>query len=1134
MKKNKKLGGIPRYQLKKLGLIMKLYVLLMIVGMVQVSAATLGQNSKVSLNLKKSTLSKVFDEIEKQSQFNVFYNKEDVNENSMVNIVVTDAGVEKVLDEVLNPEQFKYHIIDQDIIITKRYMDRASAQQQQKLKITGTVTDETGEPLPGVNVFEKDNVTNGTITSIDGTYSIELDNAEAVIVYSFIGFDAQQLNAAGRSEINVTLVSETTGLDEVVVTALGIKREKKALGYAVQDVKSEALTQAGNPDLVSSLQGKVAGVQINQSGGGIGGTSRIEIRGASSLTDNNEPLWIVDGVPFDNGNDRNGGVWGGTSRAGGAFDLNPEDIESVSILKGPNAAALYGERGGNGVIVVTTKKGTKRKGLGISYSGGITFSEAAYMLDLQDKYGQGAEGVYDKNGTSSWGPEMTGQMLESWTGETIPYEAQKDRLKDFTRTGVSHKHNVAFSGGNDDGTFRVSLGKDMMNGIYEGHEVEKTTFDFRGDYDINSWLNIDTKVAYFVTEGNQRPEIGNYSYISYFNTMPMNIRNQDLAPGYDIIAGKHVEKLYTVANANYRNPYFLQAQTQNEDEKNRTFGYVAANLKLTNNLRAKLKYGLDFYQFDAVEGYLFGDNVDSSRPNYNTSQRRFKEENYEFLLSYNKDLSEKFALGLNFGANNMHRYSRTIKATSGKLSSEGDYFLGAGSNINGEESILESEVRSMYGFGQVAYDNMIFLDFTARKDWSSTLTAANADFDNSYFYPSISLSGIVSEMVEMPNWVSFAKVRGSWAQVGKATDPFKTSMSYTLDSWNYGLTRGNVPNVSVVRDLKPEKSTSWEVGADLRFLKSRIGLDFTYYNEETKNQIVPIETAQSGGFEKSLINAGLIINKGFEVMLSTVPVKTNDFKLGLDFNFSRNEGVLDELVDKADSDALKNYNFGQNIWAVEGGKLGDIRGSVYARNDAGQIIVDDKGLPTTAQGDDHVIGNLQADWTGSINLSAEYKGFYMAALVSVQQGGDILSNSEQGATSAGTAERTLANDRISFFVDGVTAEGGVNNELVSAEEYWRQVAKVDEEFLYDASHMKLKEVVFGYNVPKSLISRIPHNPIQSMRVSLVGRNLLYFYKDTPGTVPDASAYSSAYSAQAFDFAPVPATRTYGFSLNIGF
>lgn len=1006
-------------------------------------------------------------------------------------------------------------------------IDDTSTSATQKL-ITGTVTEESGMSLPGVSIVVK-GTTQGTVTDIDGKFEISVPSDASVLSFSFVGMETQEITVGSQSVINVVMRSDALQVEEVVVTALGIKREKKALGYAVQDVKADELTQAGNADLVSSLQGKVAGVQINQSGGGVGGTSRIEIRGASSLSGNNEPLWVVDGVPFDNGNGRDGSIWGGTSRAGGAFDLNPEDIESVSILKGPNAAALYGERGGNGVVLVTTKKGSRGKGLGIDYSGSVTFSEAAYMLDLQDKYGQGSNGEYDKNSTSSWGPEMTGQMLESWTGETIAYEAQKDRLKDFTKTGITQKHNLSFTGGNDEGAYRVSLGKDIMNGIYEDHKVEKLTFDLRADYDINNWLNVDTKVSFFQTEGNERPEIGNYSYVSYFNTMPMNIRNQDLAPGYNMISGQHVEKLYTTANANYRNPYFLQNQTTNYDEKNRTFGYVAANIKINSDLKAKLKYGMDFYQFSAVEGYLFADNVDSSRPNYNPSQSNFKEENYEFLLSYNKDINEDFTIGVNVGANSMKRFSKTLSSTSGRLTSEGDFFLGAGSNINASESINESEVRSIYGFGQVAYKNMVFLDMTARNDWSSTLTASDASYDNSYFYPSLSLSGIVSEMTELPKWVSFAKVRGSWAKVGKATDPYQTSQNYTIGNWNYGLSTGNVSSKQVVQDLKPEISTSWEVGADVRLFNNRLGFDFTYYNEDTKNQILPVPTVQSSGYDLRLINAGLITNKGVELMVSTVPVKSKDLTVGLDFNFAKNKGILEELAE-----GVPEYDFGMGVMGIPGEKLGVIRGSIYNRSEAGEIIVDENGLMTLAQGDDHIIGNIQPDWTGSISLNVDYKGLFFSALVSVQQGGDILSSSEQGATSAGTAERTTENNRMSFFVDGVTADGGVNNVIISAEEYWRQLSKVDEEFLYDASHMKLKELVIGYNIPKSILNKIPHNPVKSVRVSLVGRNLLYFYKHTPGTAPDASAYSTDFAAQAYDFSPVPATRTYGFSLNVGF
>lgn len=995
--------------------------------------------------------------------------------------------------------------------------------------VTGTVTEESGMSLPGVSVIVK-GTTVGTVTDVDGKYEITVDDS-GILVFSFVGMTTQEITVGDQTVIDVVMMADALQVDEVIVTALGIKREKKALGYAVQDVKADVLTQAGNSNLVTSLAGKIAGVQINQSGSGVGGNSRIEIRGVSSLGGDGSPLWVVDGVPFDDGNERDGGIWGGTSRAGGAFDLNPEDIESVSVLKGPNAAALYGERGGNGVVVVTTKKGTRKKGLGITYSGGFTMSEAAYMLDLQEKYGQGSEGVYDKNSASSWGPEMTGQTLESWTGEMIPYEAQKDRLKDFTRTGTTHKHNLAFTGGNESGAYRVSVGKDIMNGIYEDHKVEKLTFDLRADYDINNWLNIDTKVSFFNTKGKERPEIGNYSYVSYFNSMPMNIRNQDLAPGYDIIAGQHVEKLYKTPNANLRNPYFLQAQTTNSDEKNRTFGYVAANLKITSDLKAKFKYGMDHYSFTALEGYLYADNVDSSRPNYNPLQKTFKEENYEFLLTYNKELNEDFTLNLNFGANDRRVKSQTLRSTSGRLSSEGDFFLGAGSNINSSEEFFELEVRSMYTFGQLAYKNMLFLDATFRSDWSSTLTASDFDYDNQYPYPSVSLAGIITEMTDLPEWITFAKVRGSWAQVGKATEPYATNRAFSLSSWNFGLTSGDVEQDDVLIDLKPEISTSWEIGADMRFLNNRIGVDFTYYNENTKNQIINIPVVQSSGFSNKFVNAGKILNKGVELMVTTVPVKTKDLRVGLDFNFAKNVSELETLHEDV---PFFGFEGSETVVAIVGEKLGQIRGSKYARSTNGEIIIDDSGLMTIDEDKLQVLGNIQPDWTGSLNLSVDYKGLFMTALVSIQEGGDILSSSERGAVSAGTASRTTENDRMAFFVDGVTVDGSPNNVIISAEKYWRQLAKVDEEFIYDASHMKLKELAIGYNIPKTILNKIPHNPIKSARVSVVGRNLFYFYKDTPGTAPDASAYSSSFQAQAYDFSPVPSTRTVGFSLNVGF
>ncbi|RPH31933.1 MAG: SusC/RagA family TonB-linked outer membrane protein [Bacteroidales bacterium] len=997
--------------------------------------------------------------------------------------------------------------------------------------IQGKVVDEQGLPLPGVSVIIV-GTNQGVSTDIDGKFSIEAAKG-SLLRLSFIGYNTQEVTIGDLLEVNIAMVAASQQIDEVVVTALGIKREKKSLGYAVQDVKSEDLTTAGDANISTALQGKVAGVIISESGSGAGGSSRIEIRGASSLTDNNKPMIVVDGVPFNssstfidrntNQSDNQAGVWGGTEIAGGIADINPEDIESVSVLKGANAAALYGSRAGNGVILITTKKGT-RKGLNINYSTNFTVSKLAYFHELQNKYGQGSNGVYDRFGTSSWGPLMEGQMLQSWTGELIPYSAQTDRIKDFTRDGTSQNHNLSVSAGNENGSIRVSASKGNETGILKGNKINKSNFDLSTIYNISKWLNIDAKASYFLTKGSNRPEMGYYGIITYFDAMPMNIRNRDLKAGVVIGSdGRHIEKLYTTTNANYRNPYFLQEQTYNNDERNRGFGYFATTFTIIPELKLKLKYGLDFYREGTTNGYYFADNVNSQRPDYNTGQKFFKEENSEFLLSYNKDFKD-FSLSVNAGGNRMYSYSQKLTSKSGLLPSEGNYFLGYGTNITSSEDFREQEVQSIYGFAQFGYKKLVFLDITARNDWPSTLPVDN----NSYFYPSVSLSGIVSEMVKLPDWFSYAKVRSSWAQVGKGTEPYWIDENYFITTWNFNLLNGNVPGVLVNKNLKPEISSSVEFGADLRFLNNRIGLDFTYYDEETKNQILPLEMDQSTGYSKKLINAGLITNKGVEILLNTTPVKSKDFQLEVGFNFAKNTTILKKL----DPD-VKVYPFGSGIIGIEGEKMGDISGSVYSKDVNGKIIAGADGLPMI-QDSLVTIGNMQPDWTGSVSLKANYKGLYLSALISIQQGGDILSISEQAATANGNAQRTVTNDRMSFFFDGPTESGGVNNTLISAQQYWGRVSSVSEEFIYDASNMKMRELAIGYELPKNLLDKIPFAAVKSARIALVGRNLFYFYKHTPGTAPDASSYSNGYAAQALDFGGIPAARTYGFSINIGF
>ncbi|MBD1259276.1 SusC/RagA family TonB-linked outer membrane protein [Maribacter polysiphoniae] len=999
--------------------------------------------------------------------------------------------------------------------------------------ISGTVTDNYGTPVPSVNIIEK-GTTNGTSTDFDGNYTITVTNSSGMLVFSSLGFLSKEIAIGGQSSINIVLEEDVEQLGEVVVTALGIKREKKALGYSVQEVSSEDITTSGDGNVTTALQGKVAGVNITTTGG-IGGNSRIELRGNSSLADNNDVLWVVDGVPFSSGDTSDGDIWGGVSNGGGLLDINPEDIQSMSVLKGGSAAALYGSRGANGVIVITTKKGSESQGLGISYTGSVVASSAAYFLDLQEEFGQGSEGVYDKFGTSSWGPQFDGGLRESWTGEMLPYLAAKDRLKDFTRTGVTSRHSVSLSNGGEKGSYRATISKDWTEGIYANHEINKTNFDLNATYSVNPWLNVDAKVSYINTKGQQRPEIGFYSVVSYFNSMPMNIRLQDLRPGYEIVGGEHVETLYTTANASYRNPYFLREQTVNNDERNRFFGNFTANIDFNENLKLRLRYGLDNYRYETENGYRYGDNVSDLRPNYITAEKFFSEENMELLLSYNKDLNEDFNLGVSAGANKMYRDTDKLSAESGKLISEETYFLSGAEDsgtIKTTEEFTEREIQSVYGFVDLSYKNYLFLNATARNDWSSTLPEDN----NSYFYPSVNLSALVSEMVEMPDWVTYFKVRGSWAQVGKDTDPYNTSQVYTLGSGNFNLTTTSEPDLLVNSDLKPEISTSSEVGAELKLFKGILGIDFTYYSEDTKNQIVIVDLDQSTGYKGRYDNLGLITNRGIELMTTITPIRKDDFRLDITLNYAKNKGIVEELVTSVDDDEFYTFiedNGGVQVRGTEGEKMGDIFGYAYERSEDGQIIIDDDGLPVRA-GERQVLGNIQPDFTGSIGLNVSYKDFFLSALFGMQEGGEIYSLTEAGATGSGNASRTAQNNRMAFFPEGIKADGTSPTQIVSAQDYWSRVSGITEEFIYDASYMKLNEISIGYNIPLSLLGNKGSNFIREARISLIGRDLFYLYKDTPGTVPDASSYSTSYGARAFDFSPVPVTRSVGCSVNLKF
>jgi len=1003
--------------------------------------------------------------------------------------------------------------------------------------VTGVVKDDTGSPIPGANVVVR-GAKVGVAADIDGKYEISVPSSSSVLVVSFVGCTTKEVSVNGRSVINIILPSSTKELREVVVTALGIKREKKSLGYSVQDVKSDELTKAGEATVTDALQGKVAGLQISSSGTGAGGSQKIVIRGNSSLADNNDPLWVVDGVPYDNSTDTGNYQYGGYDRAGGAFDLNPDDIESISVLKGPAAAALYGSRAGNGVILVTTKKGGKNGRLGITYTGKMSVSPVAYSLDMQNIYGQGTNGVFSSTAKTSWGAKMDGSSIPAWWDDTktTAYSVQKDVIKNFYNTGNTQSHSVSFAGGDSDNPFRLSLGYDYTKGNVPFESIKKTSFDYVSHHKLDKYLDVDIKANYVNTAGRNRPLLGYYSTMYYLYTMPRNIQLSDLNNHkFDATtlaeSGVYTEDNWATPSALYRNPYFLNSQDNDKDVRNRFFGFAQFTVNFTPELKLKLKQGMDYADTQYQYVYKYKDAEMSGCPQMSMTKETHRELNSEFLLTYNKQVND-FSIGLSAGGNRMHTKTESLYGNSGQFSVSGAYYLSLGTAQTCSNTINEKEINSLYGFADLGYKDYLYLDLTARNDWSSTLPAAN----RSYFYPSVSLSGVVTSALDAwnvkynKNIFTYGKVRASFAQVGKDTDPYQLQQTYSTSIGGFGYLYASEPTTLSNINLKPEIATSYEFGTEWRLFKDRFGLDFTYYNTVTKNQVLNIPYIFSAGYESQTANVGKITNKGIEMELSCKIINTKDFNLDATANIASNRTRVTKLDPTVSMYQFSSLENGLQVVAVQGDKLGEIYDYGYKRDVKGNKIIGSDGLPEKTDSQE-VLGCIQPDFTGSFGLNANYKGIFLSALFTFQKGGDIYSFTEASAANVGVAKCTA--DRSDRVVKGVLENGSTNTTSISAQKYW-QNGVTSEQFIYDASYLKLGELTVGYDFPKAELQQLTHNIFNSFKVSLFGSNLLYLVKHTPGTTPDGSAMSSNIFSQAVDFSPVPNTRTFGVSLNLGF
>lgn len=1025
--------------------------------------------------------------------------------------------------------------------------------------VTGTVTDQNGDPLIGATVLLKDSST-GTVTDIDGTYTLEIPEGEQTLVFSYTGFATQEV-ITGSSKVIDVVLEQGIQLAEAVVTALGIEREKKALGYAVQEVDGDQITAVGDQNVVSSLTGKVAGVQvISASGASLGGSAKIRIRGANSLT-GGSPLFVVDGTPISNTNFSDDEV--GNDYGNLAQDIPPEDIENISVLKGPAATAIYGQRGANGVVMITTKKGGARKGIGVTYSGTVTGDRVYVLPDYQNEYGGGytqefLEYVDPVDGQTykglnyaadeSWGPPMNGTQYRPWWswfpgedyGTTIPMEANPDNVRNFFETGLTFNNNIAMTGGNEKSNFRLSYTNINQQGIIPNSELQRNNVSLNASTELADRLRLSTSVTFANTNTTGRPAYGytGYNPVLSFNQWFQRQLNMDRLKDYKAADGStkswNIRSPTNLRPLYWDSPYWTANENFTTDSRDRYFGNINLSYEITDGLSVTGFFRRDNYTQRFEERTAsFGLDL----PGYREFVANGREDNYEIVGQYNKtfgDLSVDATLAGNIRKNTYHSNNG---ATAGGLNAPNLFNLGASvdrPNLSSYQS--EKVVRSVYGGANFGWRSFLYLGFTLRNDWSSALPEDN----NSYLYPSVQTSFVFSELMTS-NFLSFGKLRASFAQVGSDIGPYETAFTYGLGT-PYGSTATfNLPNRLPNQDLRPALSSSYEAGIELKFFRNRIGVDVTAYRTDAEDQILSLAVPGSSGYSSALINAGNIRSEGVEIALTATPIITRDFSWDIDFNAAKNNSQVLELADGLDNYRLDGWGWGGfSINAPVGGEWGMMRGRAFRRID-GQPVLNENGTYQFDLNQD--LGGLLPDWTGGVRNELSFKGFNLAFFVEWQKGGQFhsitrmfnaysgLGPETAGLNDKGVPVRDPVDQGGGIRVDGVDEAGNAVTKYVDPQLlYSDNLFALHENWIYDASYIKLREVTLGYSLPQSVMANLP---FQSARVSLIGRNLWLIHSNVDGIDPsEISPGSSNFVYQENGI--LPGVRSLGLNVRLGF
>ena len=1027
-------------------------------------------------------------------------------------------------------------------------------------QVTGTVSDEDDNPLSGVSVIIQ-GTTTGAFTDANGSFSISVPDGGS-LTFSYLGYSSQTLAVGDRTTLNIQLAAENLTLDEVVVTAFGVERNKRALQYSVQEVEGESFTEARELNVANALAGKVAGVNVSNLSTGPAGSSRVIIRGNVSLTGNNQPLYVIDGIPIDNSSFGQAGLWGGADQGDGTSSINPDDIETISVLKGANAAALYGSRASNGVILITTKSGKAGKGIGVEFNSNFVFEDVINHFDYQDQYGMGRNGEKPVDaadawsiGAGNWGARLDGSLVPQFDGVDRPYVYQADEnVKRFFNTGTTWTNTVGFSGGSENHRARLNLSNLENESVLpnSGYTRRNVSLSYNGKF--SDKLTVTSKILYSHEDANNRPRIADSpgNAVNSLFQMSHNYNVDDLRgdpnkPGAvpeGVITQDNKEagaELQVSNNLWNANPWWAANQFDIDDKTDRVITSNVIRYDITDFLYIQGRAGMDWFTRRERNLTPFGTGY-QRRGSLNERERRVREINLEGILGFSDSYGD-ISVDAFVGGNEMRRSSETLSLNGNNFNIPFFHTISNLANQTLGYGFSEEGINSIFGSVNLGYKNFLYLTGTARNDWFSTLDPDN----NSILYPSVGGSFVFSELLGLNSGLlTYGKVRASWAQVGGDTDPYRLLLTYGLGQGHLGqpnanIQQGDIPNAL----LKPLTSTEFEIGVDLRFFNNRLGLDLTYYNQVTTDDILNASISRTSGFNGTTINVGEMKNQGLELLLTARPIQNDDFTWDITFNGSLNDNEVVALAEGLD-EISNSGNLGQprTRWAfifnVVGEPFGTIKGFPQEMINGQPVFNPDNGQPIQSS-ETVILGNGVHKYNGGITNAFNWKGIYADVLVDFKAGGEIYSGTNVRLVSAGFHRMTtdghsdlgfVSENRESVTVNGVDPNGEAFTKTLEADEiqgFWGAYSSLSDRFVYDASFIKLRQVSVGYSLPSAILA---DSPFRTVRLSFVARNLALLLSNLENVDPE-SVYNNS-NAQGLDYFSFPQTRTYGFNLKVDF